>query len=487
MSKFFCAEMFSNKVFLNDWRESTGGSCDVVEPATGNVLAKIALGSSDDIRLAVTEAKKQQSHWANLPFDQRGNILRRAAELILQHKDTFIEWNIRECGSMAPKAEAELHASLEQLNMAAAMTMQPDGVTLPSAIPGRRNTCRRVPLGVVGVITPWNFPLLLAMRSVAPALAAGNSVVLKPDHQSAITGGLLIARLFEEAGLPKGVLQVIPGGAEAGEALVEHPMTAMISFTGSTNVGKKIGRTCGELLKKSALELGGNNAFIVLDDADIEAASSHGAWGAYLHQGQICMQAGRHFVHESVAEEYISRLAERAERLRVADPYLGASDIGPLINASQLAKINKIITESVEAGAKLITGGHSHDQFYRPTVLSNIRVDMPACQQELFGPVAPVITFSSEDELVEMIAASPYGLAAAIHSRSIGRAMKLADRVPAGMIHINDQTVNNEFHVPFGGFGDSGNSGRFGGPANFEEFTQSQWVSVMDIPVTYPF
>lgn len=487
MSTFFNAETYSNRIYLNDWRESRGGTSDVVEPATGKVLARSAIGNSEDIREAIVEAKAQQPAWARLPFDQRARILRRAAELLLEHRDTFIEWNIRECGSIVPKAEAELHSTHEQLNMAAAMTMQPDGITLPSSMPGRRNTCRRVPLGVVGVITPWNFPLLLAMRSVAPAIAVGNSVVLKPDHQSAVTGGLLIARLFEEAGLPAGVLQVVPGGAEAGEALVTHPLTAMISFTGSTAVGRKIGRTCGELLKKSALELGGNNAFIVLDDADIDAAASHGAWGAYLHQGQICMQSGRHFVHHSVAEAYISKLAERAERLTVADPFLGTADIGPLINAQQLEKLDMAVTASINDGARLVTGGHSHGQFYRPTVLSNVSIDMPAFQQELFGPVAPVTTFHDEEELIEKVSASSYGLAAAIHSSSIGRALDLAERIPAGMIHINDQTVNNEFQVPFGGFGDSGNSGRFGGPANLEEFTQSQWVSLMNTPRTYPF
>lgn len=487
MNTFFCTDAHRNKIYLNNWCESNGGTCEVIEPATGKTLTQTAMGSSEDINKAILAAKAQQPKWASLPFDQRGRILRRAAELLLEHKDVFNEWNIRECGSIAPKAEAELQATHEQLNMAAAMTMQPDGITLPSSMPGRRNTCRRVPLGVVGIITPWNFPLLLAMRSVAPALAVGNSVVLKPDHQSAVTGGLLIARLFEEAGLPAGVLHVVPGGPEAGESLVTHPLTAMVSFTGSTAVGRKIGKTCGELLKKSALELGGNNAFVVLDDADLDAASSHGAWGAYLHQGQICMQSGRHFVHHSVAEEYIRKLAERADRLVVADPFLEASHIGPLINEQQLEKLDRLVLKSIEAGAYLVTGGHSHGQFYRPTVLSNVSIDMPVFQQELFGPVAPVTIFQDEDDLIQKISASPYGLAAGIHSSSIGRAMELADRIPAGMIHINDQTVNNEFHVPFGGFGDSGNSGRFGGPANLDEFTQSQWVSLSTNPPEYPF
>lgn len=487
MTDFFNPAHYQNKLFFGDWLAAQGPAYDATEPASGEKLFQLGMGTAADIDKAVLTAKAAQEEWGDLPFDQRAQVFRKAAELLQRHADTFIEWNVRECGSIYPKAQWELHATYEQLNMAAALPMQPDGMTYPSAMPGRRNTCRRIPIGVVGVIAPWNFPLLLAMRSVAPALAMGNAVVLKPDFHSGVTGGLLIARLFEEAGLPKGVLQVIPGDGLAGDALVRHPESNMISFTGSTAVGKSIGKICGEMLKKVALELGGNNAFVVLDDADLDAAASNGAWGAYLHQGQICMQAGRHFVHESVADAYITKLTERAKNLKVADPYRAEAAIGPLINLKQIERLDSIVKSSVEQGAECLTGGRGEGLFYHPTVLKDVTADMPAFSEELFGPVAPVVTFSSEDELVELIAKSPYGLTAAIHSASVSRAMQLAKRVKAGMIHINDQTVNNEFHVPFGGLGDSGNSGRFGGPANLDEFTELQWLSVMDKAIQYPF
>jgi benzaldehyde dehydrogenase (NAD) len=261
----------------------------------------------------------------------------------------------------------------------------------------------------------------------------------------------------------------------------------MISFTGSTAVGQRIGEVCGRMLKKVVLELGGNNALIVLDDADLDAASSSGAWGAFLHQGQICMQAGRHLVHRSVAQAYAERLSSRAEALHVGDPHLGPCHLGPLINARQRDRVAGIVKESVSQGARLLTGGTFENLFFRPTVLADVRPDMPAFTEEIFGPVAPITVFDTDEEAAMLVNASPYGLAAAIHSGSLSRAMALANRLRTGMIHINDQTVNNEFHVPFGGMGSSGNGGRFGGPANLDEFTQTQWISVMDRAITYPF
>ena len=322
---------------------------------------------------------------------------------------------------------------------------------------------------------------------MAPALALGNAVLLKPDIQSCVTGGHLIAQIFADAGLPEGVLHVLPGGPETGDAVVRHPKVEMISFTGSTAVGKSIGATCGNLLKKVALELGGNNALIVLDDADLDAASSNGAWGAFLHQGQICMQAGRHLVHRSVAEAYAKKLAKRAEAMHVADPNAGPAHLGPIINERQCKRVKDIVDRSVEQGAHLLTGGTHQGLFFRPTVLTGVTENMPAFSEEIFGPVAPITIFDSVEEAIALVNASPYGLAAAIHSANVSRAMSIANKLHTGMIHINDQTVNNEFHVPFGGMGASGNGGRFGGPANIEEFTQSQWVSVMDKPITYPF
>lgn len=474
-------------IYSNGWQTAEGGTAYVTEPATGERIGTIGIGSSGDIDRAVLLATKAQQAWAAMPFDQRAAIMRDAARLLKERAEEVNEWNIRECGSTRPKAEWELHATYEQLQMAAAIPMQPDGALYPSAIPGRMNICRQVPIGVVGVIAPWNFPILLGMRSVAPALALGNAVILKPDQQSAVAGGLLLAKVFEDAGLPAGVLHVIPGGPATGDALVRHPQVGMISFTGSTGVGRAIGEICGRMLKKVALELGGNNAIVVLDDADVEAATSSGAWGAFLHQGQICMQAGRHLVHRSIAGKYAARLAERARNLTVGDPFKEQVHLGPLINAKQRDRVSEIVQAGVKAGATVLAGGRFTGLFYEPTVLTGVTPDMAAFKEEIFGPVAPVTLFDTDDEAVELVNSSEYGLAAAIHTRSMSRGLALASRVRAGMVHINDQTVNNEFHVPFGGMGASGNGGRFGGPANVHEFTQTQWVSVTDKPLQYPF
>ena len=477
-------ERWYGKVFSDGWVAAAGGTADVVEPATQQVLAQIGIGNAADVDHAAASASRAQPAWAAMPFTQRARILREAARLMQLHAQDFNRWNIRECGSIEAKAAWELEQCCEQLHMASALPMQPDGILFPSSMPGRTNQWRQVPVGVVGVISPWNFPLLLSMRSVAPALALGNAVIIKPDTQSAVCGGLLLARLFEDAGLPAGVLHVIPGGPATGEALVRHPQVGMIAFTGSTAVGRAIGQTCGQLLKKVALELGGNNAMVVLEDADLDAAASNGAWA---HQGQICMQAGRHLVHRSVAERYAKKLAERAKALHVGNPNTSQVHLGPLINARQRDRLHRIVTTSIEAGAQALAGGRHDGLFYEPTVLGNVHPDMPAYTEELFGPVAPITVFDDDAQAIALVNGSIYGLSAAIHSRDVARATALGRQLRCGMVHINDQTVNNEFQVPFGGMGDSGNASRFGGPANAHEFTQSQWISIMDAPIRYPF
>ncbi|MBA6421030.1 MAG: benzaldehyde dehydrogenase [Pseudomonas sp.] len=479
--------VWEKNLFLGAWQLGEGEQVAVTEPATGEVISHLMTATPADVDRAATFAQATQQQWMNVPFDQKAEILRKAAALLKERAEEINGWNTRECGSIAPKAAFELQSTYEQAQMAAALPMQANGKIFPSTTPGKRNYWTRVPLGTVGVIAPWNFPILLAMRSVFPALAMGNCVILKPDLKSAICGGALMAQILEDAGLPAGVFHVLPGGPEVGEALVEHPLVKMISFTGSTAVGRKIGETCGRMLKKVALELGGNNAQIVLGDADLDIASSCGAWGSFLHQGQICMQTGRHLVHQDVAHEYIERLAARARNLVCGDPHQEQVHLGPLINDTQARRVEDLINRSLEMGARLVAGGKRNGSFFEATVIADVTPDMPVFAEEVFGPVAPVMVFNSDADACSLVNQSPYGLAAAIHSGSTERALKIAGQLKVGMIHINDQTVNNEFQVPFGGMGSSGNSGRFGGPANIEEFTTSQWVSVMAEGIQYPF
>jgi len=479
--------LWEDHLYLGKWQPSNGPKAPVIEPATGDKLTEVQTATAEDVERAANIAKDAQLSWAALPFDQKAEILRRAAALLKERAEEIGYWNTRECGSIGPKADWELQATYEQAQMAAALPMQPNGQIFPSSMPGRRNYWKRLPIGTVGVIAPWNFPILLAMRSVFPALGMGNCVILKPAPDSAVCGGALMAEVLEAAGVPEGVFHVLPGAADVGEALVQHPDVGMISFTGSTAVGEKIGETCGRMLKKCALELGGNNALVVLDDADLEAAASSAAWGAFLHQGQICMQAGRHLVHRSVADKYMNKLAERATRLVTGDPWKQQVHLGPLINETQARRVEEIVNRSVAMGANVVAGGKRDGNFFDATVLSNVTPEMPAFGEEIFGPVAPITLFDSDEEAIALVNASPYGLAAAIHSASTERAQRFAERIRVGMVHINDQTVNNEFQVPFGGMGRSGSSGRFGGPANLDEFTTTQWVSVMEHGIQYPF
>ena len=324
------------------------------------------------------------------------------------------------------------------------------------------------------------------MRAVAPALATGNAVVLKPDPRTALTGGFIVARIFEEAGLPKGVLQVMPGGVEAGEAICVDPDIAMVSFTGSSNVGRRIGELAGKHLKKVQLELGGKNAVIVLDDAELDSAASAIAFGAWFHQGQICMTTGRVLVNDKIAAPLTERLVAKAEHLPVGDP-LGQVALGPVISRAQAERIDSIVKDSVAAGAKLEAGGTFDGPFYRPTVLSGVKPGMRAFEEEIFGPVAAITTFSTDDEAVALANNSDYGLSAGVFSADVGRAIAIGNRLNTGLLHINDQTVADEPHVPFGGSGASGNGTRIGGPANWDEFTQWQWMTIKEKPNPYPF
>jgi benzaldehyde dehydrogenase (NAD) len=480
-------DRWAGRIFDGGWREPAGGDAAVIEPATGAELGRVGVADGTDVARSATAAAAAQREWAAASHEERAAVMRRAGELWESHAAEVEEWLVREAGSVGPKAGVETHTAAQECFEAAALVGQPYGELLRTAAP-RLSFSRRIPAGVVGVIAPFNFPLILAIRSVAPALALGNAVVLKPDPRTAVSGGLSIARIFEEAGLPAGVLHVLPGGAEAGAALVEAPEVRVISFTGSTAAGRKVGEAAARNLKRAHLELGGNSALVVLDDADLDRAVSAGAWGSFLHQGQICMTTGRHLVHEAVADEYVERLAEKARGLPVGDPASGQVALGPIIDAGQRDKIHGLVTASVDGGATLVAGGEYDELFYRPTVLTGVTDASPAWAEEVFGPVAPVRTFSTLDEAVAIANASPYGLSLGILTAQPLRALELAERIPTGKVHINDQTVGDDATAPFGGLGDSGTGSRFGGAAaNVEAFTETQWVTMAaDIP-QYPF
>ncbi|MCP2256580.1 benzaldehyde dehydrogenase (NAD) [Streptoalloteichus tenebrarius] len=477
---------WTGMVFDGTWRAGRAGALDVTAPATGAVIATVGAASAEDVDHAVAAARKAQRDWAGLTYDQRASVFHRAASLLEADPDRILRWLVPESGSAMGKARFEVGLVASELRHAAALTTEPYGELLRSSRE-RLSLARRVPIGVVGVITPFNFPAILSMRSVAPALALGNAVVLKPDPRTPISGGLALAELLAEAGLPEGLLHVLPGGADVGEALVRHPHVPCLSFTGSTGAGRAISTAAAPLLKRLHLELGGNNALVVLPDADPEAAASAGAWGSFLHQGQICMTTGRHLVHSSLLEEYVARLTAKAEAIRVGDPTDPANALGPIIDERQRDKIHDIVTRTVAGGARATTGASFDGLFYRPTVLVDLAEDAPALTEEIFGPVAPVIGYDTVDEAVEIVNSSEYGLSVSLLTRDAFGALELAERVESGAVHINDQTVDDEAVAPFGGMKASGVGGRFGGKANIDTFTELQWITAQSRIQSYPF
>ncbi|MGI8393249.1 benzaldehyde dehydrogenase [Leucobacter sp. W1038] len=477
----------AGKIFIDgEWVVGEGGSIPSIEPATGEVLAQVGIAGAADVSRAAKSAAVAQQEWAALPHPARAAVLRRAGALWEQHAEEIGGWNVREVGAIPALAGFALHVSAAECYEAAALPSAPLGTMLSSEEP-RLSLAERVPVGVVGVISPFNVPLILGIRAVAPALALGNAVLLKPDPRTTITGGIAMVRIFEEAGLPKGLLQLVPGGAEVGEALVTHPLVRVIAFTGSTRAGRSVGELAGRYLKRAHLELGGNSAFIVREDADVDQAVNLATWGSFLHQGQICMTVGRHIVHESRFDEYVEKLAAKADSMFVGDPAVGQVHLGPLIDETQRDRVHALVEEAVAQGAILAAGGTFEGLFYRPTVLSRPPRTAKAYCDEVFGPVASVVSYSTDEEAVDFASDTEYGLSLGIVSRDALGALELARKIPSGIVHINDQTVNDEANTPFGGVGSSGTGSRHGGlDANIDAFTETRWITMRREPGQYP-
>src|SRR5579863_262503 len=478
--------VWRGKIYSGGWVDGGGGDAPVTEPATGAELGRTGIATPDDVARAAQLAAAAQPAWAATPHTERSAVLRRAADLWLANAPDIEWWGIRESGKIPPAMGFETHVATQEIYEAATLPSRAYGDLLPSEQP-RLSFAERVPVGVVGVIAPFNFPQILAIRSVAPALALGNAVVLKPDPRTAVCGGVVLARVFEEAGLPDGLLHVLPGGVDTGEAMIADPLVRIISFTGSTAAGRRVGELAARHLKRAHLELGGNSALVILDDADVAAAASAGAWGSFLHKGQICMTTGRHLVADRIYDDYVAAMAKKASHLPVGEPATGTVALGPIIDERQRDKVHALVTGSTDQGARLAAGGTYEGLFYQATVLADVTTGMPAYANEVFGPVAPVLRFSSFDKAAQIAADTEYGLSLGILTRDVMRGLELARRIPTGIVHINDQTVDDEPNIPFGGIFDSGTGTRFGGTANLEAFTETRWVTVQGDIAPYPF
>ncbi|MDW7745559.1 aldehyde dehydrogenase family protein [Halomonas sp.] len=481
---------FHLQPIAGEWRE--GGSerrAEVTNPYDGSALLDIRLADRSDLDAAFLAAEKAQVEWAATPPAERSALLQRVVEIFDARKEEIIDWLIRESGSTRLKANVEWGAARGITQEAASMPGRVHGMTLASNVPGKENRVYRKPLGVVGVISPWNFPLHLSQRSIAPALALGNAVVVKPASDTPVTGGLLLARIFEEAGLPEGLLSVVVGaGSEIGDAFVEHRVPRMVSFTGSTPVGRRIGGICsgGEHIKKVALELGGNSPFVVLDDADLDQAVNAAAMGKFLHQGQICMAINRIIVDERRYDDFVARFVEKVKGLRVGDPNDMETVIGPIINARQREGLEAKIATARQEGATVLLDGEIDGQLVPPHVFGDVTPEMEISREEIFGPLVGIQKARDEAHALTLANASEYGLSSAVFTADLARGTRFAQGIKAGMTHVNDMPVNDEAHVPFGGEKNSG-LGRFNGDWAIEEFTTDQWISVQHSPRAYPF
>ncbi len=455
-------------------------SFDVLNPATGAVWGQVPDAGRLDAQAAIAAAASAQPAWAGLTFYQRGVLLGRVADVLERRRDEFIAALTAECGGWVRKSNFEITYAPTVYRAAAAEAYRQVGEMMPSDH-HKVSMVQRVPLGVVSVISPWNVPLLLSSRGLGVALAMGNTVVLKPSEETPITGGLMLAEVFEEAGMPPGVLNVVTCSrervAEVGDELVVNPLIKAISFTGSTAVGKQIAATAGGLLKKACVELGSKDSLLVLDDADLDRAVSAARFGAFFHQGQICMATEKIIVDRSRADEFLAKFIIATKELRVGDPTRLENQIGPIINRKQADAVERHLARAIEQGVTVEHGGGRDGLFFEPTVITGATPQMAIFHDEVFGPVANIITADDEDHAIALANDSEYGLSASVMTRDESRGLRVADRLETGMAHVNDTTIYDEPTIPFGGVKNSG-MGRHGGRWSAETFTTTRWMTI---------
>ncbi|MDA0869070.1 MAG: aldehyde dehydrogenase family protein [Proteobacteria bacterium] len=452
-----------------------------LNPADGSVWAEVPDASLTETTMALRAAQQAFAPWAALPFQQRSHYMIKIAEVVERRKDDLVEALRFEGGGWIGKGMFEAGYVPEVFYAAAASNYAAMGEVMPSES-GKFSLAVRRPMGVVTCISPWNFPSLLTARGIAFALAAGNTVVLKPSEETPYTGGLFFAEVFEEAGVPAGVLNVITCSRDnvqaVGDELIDHPAVKGISFTGSTPVGRMIAARAGAHLKKACVELGGKDALIVCEDADLERATQAANFGSFMHQGQICMSVEKILVQEQIFQPFVERFVERASRLKVGDPTKDPSHvIGPLINDKHAAKVKEQIDDAVAKGATVALGGGVKGRYVEPTILLNVTPDMLVYRDETFGPVVPVIPFATDDQAIAIANDTEYGLSSGVITRDESRALAIANRLETGMCHVNCSSVNDEPHVPFGGSKASG-LGRHGGRWSHETFTETRWITL---------
>jgi acyl-CoA reductase-like NAD-dependent aldehyde dehydrogenase len=458
-------------------------------PYNGEVFAKVPKGKREDATRAIEAASAAFSEWGTSPPGMRRKLFLKAADIFEKRQEELVRVLTEETGSTIGIAMFQMFFVPGLLREAAAQAYSVTGEIIPADHPGSFFMALRQPAGVIAGFGPFNVPYILCMRAIALPIAYGNTAVLKPSEEAPVSGGIMLAEIFEEAGFPAGVLNVITHTKEdapdVGDEMIAHPATRRVSFTGSTEIGRIVAEKSGRHLKRAVMELGGKDPLIILRDADLDYAADAAAWGAFLHQGQICMSTERIIIERPIADAFTEKLAQRAAGLKVGDPRDPSTAIGPLINQAALNKVHAHVTEAVNGGAELVAGGKYDGLVYHPTIVTDVKYDMRIFTDQTFGPVAPIIVVEDAEEALHVANNSKYGLSSGIITNDFNRALMMAQKLETGMVHIGDQTVNDEPQVPFGGVKGSG-YGRMGGKAALDEFTELRWINVQQTKRTFP-
>ena len=478
------AEQFKNYID-GKWRSAqTGKTFENRNPANRNDLIGLFPASGQgDVDDAVEAAKKAFASWRLVPAPKRGEMLYRAGELLKKHKEELARVETREMGKVLKETRGDVQEGIDCAFYNAGEGRRLFGETTPSELPDKFAMSVRSPIGVCALITPWNFPLAIPTWKLFPALLCGNTVILKPAEDTPHTA-VKFLEILDAAGVPPGTVNLIHGrGEEVGAALVRHPEVRLVSFTGSAAVGREIASVCGRSLKRVSLELGGKNAQIVMDDADLELALEGALWGAFGTTGQRCTATSRLILHRDVKKKMTDMLVARAEKITIGDGLDESVEMGPLINQAAREKVERYIKIGKDEGARLVMGGAVYDQgnckdgwFFQPTIFDQVMPRMRIAQEEIFGPVLSIIEVKSFEEAIDVLNGTAYGLSSAIYTADVGRAFRAMRDIEAGITYINGPTIGAEVHLPFGGVKDTGNGHREAGTTVYDIF--SEWKAI---------
>ncbi len=468
------------------WVAAPGGKrFSTTNPATGETLAELSEGSADDVNKAVAAARKAFESWRLVPAPKRGEILYKAGQLLIERKEEMARLMTQEMGKVLAEARGDVQEAIDMTFYMAGEGRRLAGEVVPSELPNKWAMTMRDPIGVVGAITPWNFPVAIPSWKIMPALIAGNTVVIKPASDTPLCA-IALVKVLQEAGLPDGVLNLVMGpGSVVGTALLEHPDVALISFTGSTEAGNTVAIEAARRLKRVSLEMGGKNAIIVMDDADLDLALEGILWSAFGTSGQRCTAASRVIVHRKVQRELEERLKARIEKLHLGNGLDSGTDIGPVINKDQLQRIHGMVQDGQKAGTKIVTGGSIADSgelgkgaFYTPTLFTDAKADSMVAQEEIFGPVTTLVPVDSFAEAIQVNNHTKYGLSSSIYTADVNKAFAAMRDITTGIVYINAGTIGAEIQVPFGGTRGTGNGHREAGRAGLDTFTEWKTIYV---------